>query len=220
MKKNTYYNYNEDFFNKNSQELYYIYGLLAADGYINKESNTVELALNSKDVHIVEEIRDIICKDKPIYNKKNVDAYMLKICNKNIAKNIHNFLSMTSSKKHETMKFPKNMNEKQVKSFIRGYIDGDGTIDTTKGYKGRKVYIGARLRILGNYDFLYELNKETKKYIKHNTNAILKKGKENVYCVTYNFSTANNILNWIYDNSKIHLKRKNDRYNEILKMKI
>ena len=81
-----------------------------------------------------------------------------------------------------------------MKHFIRGYIDGDGCIDATKAYRGEKIYIGLRLRILGNYDFLNKLNAITKNIYPHKTNTINKKGFENVYVLTYNFSTAKNIL--------------------------
>ena len=104
---------------------------------------------------------------------------------------------------------------KNYKDFIRGYIDGDGCIDTTKGYKKDKVYIGPRLRILGNHDFLRDMNEKTKEFVHHNTNAILKKGHENIYYVTYNFSTAKKLLKWLYDDSIICLSRKKDRVLEL-----
>ena len=115
------------------------------------------------------------------------------------------------------MKFPE-VPKKYLKDFIRGYVDGDGCIDITKGYRGNKVYIGPRLRILSNYDFLSSLNEKTKEFISHNTNAISKKGKDNVYCVTYNFSTARNILKWLYKDCKICLIRKYNRAKEVTKI--
>ena len=41
---------NFDFFNNDSEELWYFYGLLASDGYIN--DNVIELCLNNKDEKI------------------------------------------------------------------------------------------------------------------------------------------------------------------------
>ena len=114
---------------------------------------------------------------------------------------------------------PKNIPEKFIKDFIRGVIDGDGCIDTTKAYRKDKVYVGARLRILGRESFLRELNEISKKFVQHNTNSVLQKGKEDVFCVTYNFSTATELLNWVYKDNLISLDRKNKKYLEVINLK-
>lgn len=210
------YKYNWDFFEKDSEELYYFLGFVAADGYIS--NNEIEIGLNEKDVSLLEKFRDLIVPEKPLYYKAKTKSYTLKIsCLKQISK-FKTFYSMTSNKKHDEMHYP-NIPDKYQKDFIRGYIDGDGNIDTTKGYRvidgEKRVYAGLRLRILGNENFLTSLNNETKKHYQHKTNRLTKKGKENVYYLTYNFKTANNILEWIYKNANIYLKRKYDKYYEL-----
>lgn len=209
------YKYNWDFFEKDSEELYYFLGFVAADGYIS--DNDIEIGLNIKDKCLLEHFRDLIVPNKPIYDKRNTNSCLLKIsCTSKISK-IKELFSMSSNKKHCEIKFP-DIPQKYWKHFIRGYIDGDGCIDTTKAYRGEKIYIGLRLRILGNYDFLNKLNDITKNIYPHKTNAINKKGFENVYVLTYNFSTAKNILKWVYDDCTIYLKRKYDKYNELLEL--
>ena len=209
------YKYNWDFFNTDSEELYYFLGFVASDGYIS--GNEIEIGLNEKDLKILERFRDLIVPNKPIYYKPKTNSYTLKISCKNKIEKFKDFFDMTSNKKHEEMSFPNIPNE-YVKDFIRGYVDGDGGIDTTKGYKGDKIYIGPRLRILGNYEFLKELNEITKTIYPHKTNSILKKGKENVFIITYNFSTARNILKWLYEGSKIYLDRKYTKFLEVLNL--
>ena len=124
------------------------------------------------------------------------------------------FLGMQTNKKCFEEKFP-HIPQAYVKDFVRGYVDGDGCIDTTKGYRGNKVYVGPRLRILGNQNFLIGLNEASKSFVTHKTNSITRKGKENIYCVTYNFSTARNLLEWMYDKSTIHLERKKERARKV-----
>ena len=199
------YNYNWSFFEEDSEELYYFLGFVAADGYVS--NNEIEIRLNEKDVYLLEKFRDLIVPDKPLYYKSRTNSYTLKISCKKYIKKFKNFYGMTTNKKHEEMTFP-NIPEQYIKDFIRGYIDGDGCIDTTKAYQGENIYVGQRLRILGNYEFLNSLNAETKKVINHNTNTISQKGTENVYVITYNFKTANNILHWLYDDCTICLPRK------------
>lgn len=212
------YNYNWDFFEKDSEELYYFLGFVAADGYIS--NGEIEIGLNEKDLSLLQKFRDLIAPNKPIYHKKRTNSYTLKISCLNKINNFKKFYSMVSNKKHDEMLYP-NIPDKYQKHFIRGYIDGDGTIGPTKSYqivKGvKKTYIGLRLRILGNENFLKELNATTQQFCQHKTKAINKKKGENVYCITYNFKTADSILQWLYEDATIYLDRKYNKYIELKK---
>ena len=199
------YDYNWNFFNEDSEELYYFLGFVAADGYLT--DNEIEIGINENDVILLERLRNLIVPNKPLYYKEKTHSYTLKISCKSLMNDFKNFYGITTNKKHLEMSFPYIPSE-YVRHFIRGYVDGDGCIDTAKGYRGEKIYIGKRLRILGNYNFLYSLNEKTKEIYNHKTNAINKKGKENVYVITYNFKTATNILHWLYDDCNICLPRK------------
>lgn len=207
------YHYNWDFFEVDSEELYYFLGFVASDGYIS--SNEIEIGLNEKDKHILERFTELICPEKPLHYKPRTNSYTLKISCRNKIKRFKQFFDVTSNKKHEEISFP-IIPTQYLKDFIRGYVDGDGTMDTTKGYKGDKVYVGPRLRILGNPKFLQGLNEATKTFYPHKTNAINQKGKENVYVITYNFSTAKAIMEWLYDGSNIHLNRKYANYLKLV----
>ena len=199
------YDYNWDFFDIDSEELYYFLGFVGADGYIGKDS--IEIGLSIKDISLLNKFRKMICPNKPLYIRKDTNAAVLKISCKQRINEMKTFFGMKTSKKGNEMIFP-DISMNYIKDFIRGYIDGDGCIDKTKAYWKTKVYIGKRLRILGNYNFLETLNQKTKLFVNHNTNLISKKGKENIYYVTYNFSTADNILKWLYEDCKICLERK------------
>ena len=203
------YNYQWNFFEQPSEELYYFLGFVAADGYVGNED--LEIVVNQKDRVLLERFRDLIVPDKPLYYKEKTNAYVLKMSCRNRIQKFKDFYGMQTNKKCYEVQFPQNIPQEHYKDFIRGYIDGDGCIDTTKGYRKDKVYVGPRLRILGNHDFLRDMNEKTKEFVKHNTNAISKKGHENIYCVTYNFSTARNLLRWLYDDNTICLSRKQDR---------
>lgn len=211
------YKFNQDFFNYDSEELWYFYGFIASDGYV--ADDRISLTLNENDVDVLINFRDLICPDRPLVKKEKVSALTLNIFDKNICKHIKNIFGMSSNKKSKEIQFPKNIPENYVKDFIRGVIDGDGCIDTTKAYQKNKVYVGARLRILGRERFLRELNEISKKFVQHNTNSVLQKGKEDVFCVTYNFSTAVKLLNWIYKDNSISLDRKNKKYLEVINLK-
>lgn len=211
------YPINFEFFKTDTEEYWYFLGLISSDGYIS--DNNIELCLNKKDEHILIKLRDIICPNKPLYYKKATHSVKFVICNKVLCKELKEKLNMTTNKKHTKIRFPKVPKE-YLKDYIRGLIDGDGCIDTTKSYNKNKVYIVPRLRILSNREFLLEMLKEIKKNINNNTNAVNKKGAENVWYVTFNFETAKEILKWCYLNCNICLNRKYKKFEEVCEIKI
>lgn len=202
---------NMDFFEKDSEALWYFLGLLASDGYI---ADRIELTLNNKDRYILEKLNDLIQPTKKVYHKKAVNASTLQIDNRIIAGKVKKIFSMETNKKHEELRFP-DVPSLYIKDFIRGYIDGDGCIDRTKGYRADKVYIGPRLRILGNEWFLGDMLNHIRNFVPNKTYSMTKKGKENVFYVTYNFRIATAILKWVYDDNTICLKRKYEKYLEV-----
>ena len=58
-----------------------------------------------------------------------------------------------------------------------------------------------------------------RKEIPNKTYSIIKRKNENVYEVTYNFSVAEKILHWLYDDSNIYLKRKKDKFISLINNK-
>lgn len=210
------YKINDSFFEQDSSELWYYLGFIASDGYVCDEK--IELCLNKKDEHILFRLRDKICPDKPIYDKPSTHSKKFTIHSKRIACNIKSLFGMETNKKSSEIILP-DIPCKYARDFVRGLIDGDGCIDTTKAYKNDKVYVGARLRILGSREFLTELIKLINKFVPNNTKCIQKKGSEGVWYITYNFSTAIKILEWCYYEGSMCLLRKYNKFKEVSNMK-
>lgn len=214
------YKINYDFFNKDSEEYWYYAGFIASDGYISDEK--VELCLNKKDEEILKRFQRLISPDKPIYDKPSTHSKKFTVHSKEIAKHFKELFKMTTNNKHKEMQFP-DVPDKYLRHFIRGLMDGDGCIDFTKGYKQfknyKKVYVGTRLRILGNYKFLQDMITKIAKQVPNNTRKVSKKGRENVWYITYNFRIADRILNWLYQDATIYLKRKYKKYKEVIEGK-
>lgn len=210
------YPINYDFFDSDSEELWYFIGLVANDGYISDDR--VELCLNNKDEHILAKLRDLICPDKPLYHKRSTHATKFTIHSRNVAARLKAVLSMQSNNKHCEMRLP-FIPRQYAKDFVRGIIDGDGCIDTTKAYRDGRVYIGPRLRILGGREFLTQLMELIRDFEPNNTRSVAKKGAENVWCITYNFRIAEAVLRWCYESNSICLFRKYNRFKEVSDMK-
>lgn len=214
------YEINHEFFIYDSEEYWYYAGFIASDGYISDEK--VELCLNKKDAEILKRFRDIICPGKPIYDKPSTRSKKFTVHSKNVAGHFKNLFCMTTNNKAKEIKFP-NVPEKYLRHFVRGLMDGGGCIDQIKGYRDfgdyKKIYVGTRLRILGNYDFLQEMIIKISEQVPNKTRKVSKKGAENVWYITYNFRIAERILEWMYNDSKIYLKRKYKKYKEVIEGK-
>ena len=206
------YEYNKNFFTNKGEEYYYYLGFISADGYIN--DGKIHLELNNKDRYILERFRDLISPDSPVVYHKKTNSSSFSVFSKELAGEFKSILNMISNKKSDEIRMP-DIPYDMLKHYIRGIIDGDGCIDTTKGYRGDKVYIGPRLRILSNYNFLQEMLECIREQVPNKTKAVCKKGKENVYYITYNFSIAKAVLDWCYSDSTIHLERKYQKYLEV-----
>ena len=214
------YKINYDFFNKDSEEYWYFAGFIASDGYVSDEK--VELCLNKKDEEILKRFRKLISPDKPIYDKPSTKSKKFTIHSKQIAKHFKDLFKMTTNNKSKEMQFP-NVPDKYLKDFVRGVFDGDGCIDTTVAYRTfntyKKKYYGPRTRILGNYNFLNTMIDRIRKQVPNKVKRVQKKGKENVWYVAYTFRFSESVMNWLYKDATIYLKRKYKKYKEVIERK-
>jgi hypothetical protein len=206
------YTINRDFFLVDSEEYWYFLGFVASDGYISDDK--IEIGINKKDISILQCFKDIIQPEKPLYHKPTTNSVKMTTHSRYIAQNLKEILGMVSNLKSKEITFP-NIPSCTLRHFIRGIIDGDGCIDTTKGYRGNKIYVGPRLRILGRKEFLVDMIEAIREQVPNKTYCVSKKGTENVWYVTYNFKIANNILEWCYFNNSISLARKKERFLEV-----
>lgn len=215
------YIYNEALFEYDSSVKYYIIGLILADGYISKYNNRIELALQERDKEFLDNIKNIICPGKKLKYKQNTKAYKLTIDNKFIYNEVCKYVN--DLPKSKTLIFPYGIPDEYILDFIRGYSDGDGNISVKRGQRKFddeiRYYYGIRYRVLGTKQFLVALAFNLKRLgVAKNLVNTHKKGKESVYYIEYGFNQAINVLNALYDNAEIFLKRKYDTYQNILNM--
>lgn len=108
--------------------------------------------------------------------------------------------------------FPKNLDKKFVRHFIRGYFDGDGTvyIDKTRN--------SLRIAFSGNELFLIELKRILiKENILSSSTKICKQGNKECYSFHINKKEdIVNFFNYLYKDSIVYLKRKYDKFGDTL----
>ena len=124
---------NMDYFEKiDTEDKAYFLGFIKADGYIDKTRNRFALRIQEKDIEILNRLCDVLdlplarinkivrSKDSEYYSEKRQDCVELAITNTRFVNHIINVKDQSILKKiPEELKF----------HFIRGYFDGDGSIN-------------------------------------------------------------------------------------------
>ena len=120
---------NHNFFKKWSEEMAYILGFITADGCIakNKTSYKLYFSIHEKDKDLLEKIRKILApKNKYSYYKKE-KMYHFSFTSTEMYNDLMK-LGITPRKTF-TVK-PPQVPKEFIRDYLRGYIDGDGSICT------------------------------------------------------------------------------------------
>ena len=206
------YQLNHDYFSIiDSPEKAYWLGFLFADGHISKE-NSLCIQLQSRDIKNLEMLKNDLSysgpiKERTINNKKyfGLVIYSVKICQdlKLLGFSHNKTLNPSILKIHEN----------NYKVFIRGLIDGDGTIWVSKNASKFKSVVNILLHekiinsielMINNFNIPISFSKTN-----HHRTSYLKilsfNGNRNTY----------ELLKFLYEDQKRCLERKFDQYNKI-----
>lgn len=215
-------NFNENYFSEiNTEDKAYFLGLIMTDGCISTTSASkfVSIELKSHDGYILQKLFDCIGSTRKLMTDKRCNCVVATICNKKVVLDLKKYSCTEHSSL--TQQFPKNINENMMRHFIRGLIDGDGSLGyyavTVKGRMRRNHYKSVRM-CSGNYQFLKDMMIYMQNTLGLNLdyNAIQKE-KENLYSFKYsNKHDLLLILHWLYDDATIYLTRKKEICDKIL----
>ena len=134
--------------------------------------------------------------------------------------NIFKELNITQNKTHHIdFEFPfEKMDSKYIRHFIRGFIDGDGGFESSKG-------IFTITLVSTSIKFMQQLGNEFEKITEGIKSTIRKKNGKTVdyYSLRFNFLGTNKpekvlqIYNYLYKDSNLFLIRKKDKIESYLK---
>jgi transposase-like protein len=225
------YDYRTDFFEKiDTHEKAYILGLLASDGNNNTEFNSVRLSLQESDYEIVSKVRDLIAPNKPIKtiikdNPRFSNMVTLDITNKKISTDLAN-LGIIANKTFK-LKVEDWLSGEFINSAILGFHDGDGSFyykeKWGKKHKPRTTpektwtfsFIG--LRVLCEF-----MQKTFKEVLGINSSVVphskYKGNEEKPLCTLRVYGNLQNktLMDWLYKDCSIFMKRKHDNYLDML----
>lgn len=189
----------------------YILGLLASDGYVISEKDTVFLKLSTQDEETVKFVRDSISPKKPLYYERagtprilgkvsrSAGACKVEIRSSKLVKSLE-VLGITDRKTGNEIypTIPDNMHQ----HFIRGFFDGDGSVSYTVGkpLKTLNLYICCT-----NHAFLVEVQKKVGGAI---YTEVRGKYKTMYRLMFTNKKSAFGFMQFMYKNSTVRMSRK------------
>ena len=199
---------NNNYFSEQNNRMAYIMGFLAADGNVSKNGNRIQSQLSLKDKGHLEMIQSEIggCEVYE-YESNGYKSCGWHCCSSQIKKDLAIYGIIPH--KTGTLSIPKVLDKQYWKDFIRGYFDGDGTI--CKDGTGFRVTItSANKEILEDINSYFEENgiKPSNLYKDHNN-----------ICIRFRSQASIDIYNLLYYNDCLCLKRKKEKYIELMKEK-
>lgn len=201
-------NVNVDFFDRKDEISYYILGYWFADGCIMYKSGGYYFSIVSNDVEHLERIKKEMEIKTKIYENSN-DAFEVRVGNKKLINNmIDDFKA--EYRKTKTAKIPYDIiPEKHFYDFLRGYFDGDGSINIQK----YTLKSGQEKQTLGSLKFTGAENiiKSLYERFPKSTLTVDSRKKDCLYLSLFG-DEMRNLLTKMYKGSKIHLKRKHEIY--------
>ena len=196
--------FKEDFFEKiDCEEKAYLLGLFFSDGSITldkKRSPNIRLELKISDVDLLLKIKELLnIGSKLIYNKrKGKETVTLSIRNSKMANDLSKY-GIIPNKTYLTKNLPL-IPEEFEKHFLRGLIDGDGSIYYSKGWKIDFCSY--------HYQICEDFKKLSNKYLNVNNNTKIAN-----YGTAYHYrinkkNLVKQMATVLYKDSKISLARK------------
>lgn len=209
---------NEDYFKSWSSNMAYILGLILADGCITEGtykgySDSLKFGFKLSDIEIIEKIKKELKAEHKISINKNSARFSI------VSQKLVSDLKKLgiSYRKSLNEKIPKVPN-KYVKDFIRGVIDGDGSIMIDKkGYPvvmacgGEKTMDFIRTHFFHNLDVYSKIGR--RKYSQKCANFLCE--------IRYKSNSALKVLSYLYNNEGcLYLDRKYKLAKRCLEIKI
>lgn len=218
LRENRKLNYDFDYFKKiDREDRAYTIGLLYADG--TNSGNYIRLSMIDKD--IIEKVKavmgfDGIIKEIQPRGKSKFVQYSLLICGKQICDDLSKLGCVPN--KTFSLRIPEGiLSDDLFRHFLRGLIDGDGTITRTKEKRNWIV------RVVGSKELMKQIGDKTRELLGINYSYFPAKQCESgqiYYCAWGGRKKLTKLLDWIYKDSTIHMNRKYAKYLEFLESSV
>jgi len=195
---------NECYFRKWSPKMAYILGFIFADGNIteithNGYSDKLGFGLNRRDIDILQKIKRELSAEHTLSISGNYVHFS--IFSQVIVDDLKKLgITYRKSSQKNLCRLP-DIPQKYIRDFIRGIVDGDGSIHFDKrkyptlSVCGRKeVMTFIRNHFLSKFNIYSKISKSKEKY--------------NLFYIAYRCNSAKTLINYLYKNANLYLERK------------
>ena len=212
---------NEDYFDTESPNMAWLLGFLASDGSIGLKDNTIKIGLSKKDREILERIKEELSIENKINDYTTANGFDCSELRWTCQKHKNSLAKYNiTPKKTFTLQPPYSLDKKYWIDYIRGYFDGDGSINLIKNSNGRgngnlRWQVGSAEPIILQWivDYLFEEYGIPKVNVLQTS----KDKKHTYYFIQYSSVSIRKIFDILYTpSSTLFLKRKKDKFIEIL----
>ncbi len=208
------YMVNDDYFSNQNSKMAYILGFLMADGYVSKTINRIQINLSEKDADFLELFFNEIGGEPIVHFIQNKTQQICRwqCISSKIKKDLISYDVIPQKTGHA--KIPTKLKKEFYPDFIRGYFDGDGSIWIEKNGAVGFGIVSHNIEILEQIISYFEEFGIPRVKIK----------TDNRCNVNYSFKYRKNASKSIYDilyykknDTPLYMKRKFDKFTEILK---
>lgn len=199
------YAVNDNYFdNLDSEGPAYWLGVLSADGYVLEKANSVNLTVKESDRGWLKLYKECLGIEAPIL-KGSKGSIRVTFTSSKIVEALRNY--GLHQKKSLTIKFCRQVPEHQVNHYIRGLLDGDGSL-----YQSGQTDSWV-VELMGTLDVVSAVDTYLKPLLLFHRRTLPTKliSRANNFEIRY-YGTTNtsNILSYVHRNSTLFLKRKRD----------
>lgn len=205
------------YFSNQSPNMAWLLGFIASDGTVRKSKNEIKIGLAIKDKEILDKIKQELKLQVEVktYTANNgYDCCSLTWTCEQHKKDLSKYSIIPN--KTFVLKPPYKLEKKFWIDYIRGYFDGDGSVNNINNRALRWQICSASKEILQwMINFFYEEYNIPKVRIYEKVNPSGNK----LYYFQYSTNSAKQIYSILYNtNSTLCLKRKKDKFEEILSL--
>lgn len=206
----------DDYFAKPSHNMAYILGFLASDGTVRKDKNEIKLSLSSIDKEILEKMQKEI-GGRPIQDyitQKGFSVSSWTLTSQKIKEDLQKYSIVPN--KTFCLKPPILLPKVYWIDYIRGYFDGDGSINSLQNGKSLRWQICSATPEILEWivNFLYT------DYNIPKVSILSQKRKGVLYYFQYSTRATQEIYKILYTPNSFFLKRKKDYFQEIIRNKV
>lgn len=203
---------NESAFSELTEESCYWGGFLAADGNVDAKQR-VRIMLNYDDIGHLEKFKDFMQSTHAISSNTN-EYYRcsFEFTSAVVCKDLESQFNIVPNKT-KILKFPHHLSDANMRHYLRGYFDGDGSVCESFSNKNSTTATLYATFCSGCPEYSEDLFEYLSQHLDLGGNLQYYGTKHQLkYCT----NDAKILLSWMYKDSKVHLSRKYVKYLDIV----